>query len=204
MIQINGSDTPDVVVNQGFEFYPMDLCDFRGSYLIDSQPQESNQNNVTSNELPISLVDNVIMQHNTLSTDSIPPSVFPQYTVMEVSRDQLLALAYTPYNLEAFKIYIINDTINKLVMFNMYLKQKVFIETKQFVLNMSESIDPKRTLLYPVMILYDFNSDPFQDIPSAYLTVDDADNPVRWHIHISSELKADMFVNQYISGNYFV
>ncbi|KAA6332709.1 MAG: hypothetical protein EZS28_053245, partial [Streblomastix strix] len=45
MIQINGNDTPDVVVNQGFGYYPMDLCDFSGSYLLDPQPQESNQSN---------------------------------------------------------------------------------------------------------------------------------------------------------------
>ncbi|KAA6355152.1 MAG: hypothetical protein EZS28_049321 [Streblomastix strix] len=56
---------------------------------------------------------------------------------------------------------------------------------------MSESIDPKKTLLFPIMILYDFNTDPIQDIPSAYLTVADTDNPARWHIHISSQLKAD-------------
>ncbi|KAA6398697.1 MAG: hypothetical protein EZS28_005777 [Streblomastix strix] len=68
---------------------------------------------------------------------------------------------------------------------------------------MSGSIDPKRTLLFPVMILYDFNTDPIQDIPSAYLTVADTDNSARWHIHISSELKADKFVNYYVSGNYF-
>ncbi|KAA6324033.1 MAG: hypothetical protein EZS28_054239, partial [Streblomastix strix] len=54
------------------------------------------------------------------------------------------------------------------------------------------------------MILYDFNTDPIQDIPSAYLTVADTDNPARWHIHISSELKADKFVNYYLSGSYFI
>ncbi|KAA6363702.1 MAG: hypothetical protein EZS28_040772 [Streblomastix strix] len=68
---------------------------------------------------------------------------------------------------------------------------------------MSESIDPKKTLLFPVMILYDFNTDPIQDIPSAYLTVADTDNPSRWHIHISSQLKADKFINYYLSGSYF-
>ncbi|KAA6321258.1 MAG: hypothetical protein EZS28_054577, partial [Streblomastix strix] len=126
------------------------------------------------------------------------------YTVTEVSRDQLLGLAYTPYDLDAFKIYIIDDIVNKLVMFNMHLRQKGFIDVKQYVLSMSESIDPKRTLLFPIMILYDFNTDPIQDIPSAYLTVADTDNPSRWHIHISSELKADKFVNYYLSGSYFV
>ncbi|KAA6367478.1 MAG: hypothetical protein EZS28_036995, partial [Streblomastix strix] len=131
MIQINGNDTPDVVVNQGFGYYHMDLCDFRGSYLIDPQPQESNQNNITSNGEPISHIDSIIMQHDTIPSVPIPPSVFPQYTVTEVSRDQILALAYTPYDLDAFKIYIIDDTFNKLVMFNMHLRQKGFIDTKQ-------------------------------------------------------------------------
>ncbi|KAA6373298.1 MAG: hypothetical protein EZS28_031176, partial [Streblomastix strix] len=191
MIQINGNDTPDVVVNQGFGYYPMDLCDFSGSYLLDPQPQESNQNDITLNGEPISHIDSVIMQHDVLPPMPIPPSVFPQYTVTEVSRDQLLALTYTPYDLDVFKIYIIDDTVNKLVMFNMHLRQKGFIESKQYVLSMSESINPKKTLLFPVMILYDFNTDPIQDIPSAYLTVADTDNPARWHIHISSELKAD-------------
>ncbi|KAA6315473.1 MAG: hypothetical protein EZS28_055417, partial [Streblomastix strix] len=144
------------------------------------------------------------MQHDTIPSVPIPPSVFPQYTVTEVSRDQLLSLAYTPYDLDVFKIYIIDDTINKLVMFNMHLRQKGFIDTKQYVLSMSELIDPKKTLLFPVMILYDFNTDPIQDIPSAYLTDGDTDNPVRWHIHISSELKADKFVNYYLSGSYFI
>ncbi|KAA6374685.1 MAG: hypothetical protein EZS28_029788, partial [Streblomastix strix] len=204
MIQINGNDTPDVVVNQGSGFYPMDLCDFSGSYLIDPQPQESNQNNITSNGEPISHIDSVIMSHDTLPSVPIPPSVSPQYTVAEVSRDQLLALDYTPYDLDAFKIYIIDDTVNKLVMFNMHLRQKGFIDTKQYVLSMSESIDPKKTLLFPVMILYDFNTDPIQDIPSAYLTVADTDNPARWHNHISSQLKADKFVNYYLGGSYFV
>ncbi|KAA6361680.1 MAG: hypothetical protein EZS28_042793, partial [Streblomastix strix] len=89
-------------------------------------------------------------------------------------------------------------------MFNIHLRQKGFIETKQYVLSMSESIDPKKTLLFPVMILYDFNTDSIQDISSAYLTVADTDNPARWHIHISSELNADKFVNYYLSGNYFI
>ncbi|KAA6402985.1 MAG: hypothetical protein EZS28_001490 [Streblomastix strix] len=168
-IQNNGNDTPDVVVNQGSGFYPMDLCDFSGSYLIDPLPQESNQNDITSNGQPISHIDSVIMQHDTLPSVPIPPSVFPQYAVTEVSRDQLLALAYTPYDLDAFKIYIIDDTVNKLVMFNMHLRQKGFIESKQYLLSMSESIDPKKTLLLPVMILYDFNTDPIQDIPSSSL-----------------------------------
>ncbi|KAA6364522.1 MAG: hypothetical protein EZS28_039951 [Streblomastix strix] len=163
MIQINGNDTPDIVVNQGIGQYPMDLCDFSGSYLIDPQEQESKQNNITSNGQPISHIDNVIIQHDTLPSVPITPSVFPQYTVTEVSRDQLLALAYTPYNLDIFKIYIIDDTVIKLVMFNMHLRQKGFIEIKQYVLN----------------------------IPSAYLTVSDTDNPVRWHIHTQSVLKAD-------------
>ncbi|KAA6373284.1 MAG: hypothetical protein EZS28_031189 [Streblomastix strix] len=204
MIQINGNDTPDVVVNQGFGYYTVDLCDFSGSYLLDPQPQESNQSNNVSNVEPISHIDSVIMQHDVTPSVPIPPSIFPQYTVTEVSRDQLLALAYTPYDLDAFKIYIIDDTVNKLVMFNMHLRQKGFIDVKQYVLSMSESIDPKRTLLFPVMILYDFNTDPIQDIPSAYLTIADTDNPARWHIHISSELKADKFVNYYLSGSYFV
>ncbi|KAA6372842.1 MAG: hypothetical protein EZS28_031632 [Streblomastix strix] len=195
MIQINGNDKPDVVVNQGFEYYPMDLCDFSGSYLIDPLPQESNQNNKTSNGEPISHIVSVIMQHDILPPMPISPSIFPQYTVTEVSRDQLLALAYTPYDLDAFKIYIIDDTFNKLVMFNIHLRQKSFTEVKQYVLSMSESIDPKRTFLFPVMILYDFNTDPIQDIPLAYLTVADTDNLVRWHIHISSELKTVKFVN---------
>ncbi|KAA6379834.1 MAG: hypothetical protein EZS28_024637, partial [Streblomastix strix] len=191
MIQINGNDTPDVVVNQRSGFYPMDLCYFSSSYLIDPQPQESNQNNITLNRQPISHIDGVIIQHDILLPMPIPPSIFPQYTVTEVSRDQLLALAYTTYNLDTFKIYIIDDTVNKLVMFNMHLRQKEFIESKQYLLSMSESIDPKRTLLFPVMILYDFNTDPTQDILSAYLTVADTDNPARWYIHISSQLKAE-------------
>ncbi|KAA6384862.1 MAG: hypothetical protein EZS28_019609 [Streblomastix strix] len=204
MIQINANDTPDVVVNQGSGFYPMDLCDFSGSYLVDPPPQESNQSNIVSNVEPISHIDSVIMQHDTIPSVPIPPSVFPQYTVREVSGDQILALAYTPYDLDAYKIYIIDDTVNKLVMFNMHLRQKGFIDIKQYVLNMSESIDPKKTLLFPVMILYDFNTDPIQDIPSAYLTIADTDNNARWHIHISSELKADKFVNYYLNGSYFV
>ncbi|KAA6391096.1 MAG: hypothetical protein EZS28_013376 [Streblomastix strix] len=203
MIQINGNDTPDVVVNQGFGYYPMDLCDFSGSYLIDPLPQESNQKNITSNGEPISHIVSVIMQHDILPPMRISTSIFPQYTVTEVSRDQLLALAYTPYDLDAFKIYIIDDTVNKLVMFNIHLRLKRFTEVKQYVLSMSESIDPKRTFLFPVMIQYDFNTDPIQDIPLAYLTVADTDNPVRWHIHISSELKAVKFVNYCISGCYF-
>ncbi|KAA6396571.1 MAG: hypothetical protein EZS28_007904 [Streblomastix strix] len=204
MIQINGNDTPDVVVNQGFGYYPIDLCDFSGSYLIDPQPQESNQNNITSNRLPISHIDSVIMYHDTIPSVPIPPSVFPQYIVIEVSRDQLLALANTAYDLDVVKIYIIDDIVNKLVIFNMHLRQKGLIDTKQYLLSMSESIDPKRTLLFPVMILYDFNTDPIQDIPSAYLTVGDTDNPARWHIHISSQLKAEKFVNYYINSCYFV
>ncbi|KAA6381604.1 MAG: hypothetical protein EZS28_022868, partial [Streblomastix strix] len=114
MIQINGNDTPDVVVNQGSGFYPMDLCDFSRSYLIDPPPQEQNQNYITSNGEPIFYIDSVIMQHDTLPSVPIPSSVFPQYTVTEVSRDQILALAYTPYDLDVFKIYIIDDTVNKL------------------------------------------------------------------------------------------
>ncbi|KAA6368895.1 MAG: hypothetical protein EZS28_035578 [Streblomastix strix] len=119
------------------------------------------------------------MQHDILSPMPIPLSVFPQYTVTEVSSDQLFALDYTTYDLDAFKIYIIDDTVNKLFMFNIHLRQKGFIQTKQYVLSMSESIDPKRTLLFPFMILYDFNTDSNQDIPSAYLTVGDTDNPAR-------------------------
>ncbi|KAA6401440.1 MAG: hypothetical protein EZS28_003038 [Streblomastix strix] len=90
--------------------------------------------------------------------------------IAEVLRDKSLALAYTLYDLDVFKIYIIDDTANKLVMFNMHLRQKGFIDTKQYVLN----------------------------IPSAYLMVADTDNPARWHIHISSQLKADKFVNYYL------
>ncbi|KAA6381852.1 MAG: hypothetical protein EZS28_022624, partial [Streblomastix strix] len=179
MIQINGNDTPDAVVNQGFGYYPMDLCDFSGSYLIVPLPQESNLNNITSNGKPISHIDCVIMQHDILPPMPIPPSVYPQYIVTEVSRDQLLALAYTPYDLDGFKIYINDDTVNKLVMFNMHLRWIGFIDIKQYVLSMSQSIDPKRTLLFPVMILYDFITDPIQEIPSAYLKVADTDNPAR-------------------------
>ncbi|KAA6357567.1 MAG: hypothetical protein EZS28_046906, partial [Streblomastix strix] len=94
MIQINGNDTPDVVVNQGSGFYPLDLCDISGSYLIDPQPQESNQNNITSNGQHTSHIDSVIMQHDALPSISIPPLVFPQYTITEVSNDQLLAFSY--------------------------------------------------------------------------------------------------------------
>ncbi|KAA6354749.1 MAG: hypothetical protein EZS28_049724, partial [Streblomastix strix] len=198
------NDTPDVVVNQGSGFYPMDLCDFSGSYLIDPLPQESNQNDITSNGQPISDIDSAIMQHDILPPTPLPLSVFPKNTITEMSRDQLLALAYTPYDLDAFKIYIIDETVNKLVMFNMHLRQEGFIDTKQYVLSMSESINPKKTLLFLVMILYDFNIDPIQDIPSAYLTVAYTDNHARWHIHISSQLKADKFVNYYLSGSYFV
>ncbi|KAA6371250.1 MAG: hypothetical protein EZS28_033223 [Streblomastix strix] len=204
MIQINGNGTPYVVVNQGFRYYPMDLCDFSGSQLIDPQPQEQNQNNITSNGLSVSHIDSAIMQHDILPPMPIPPSVFPQYTVTEVSRDQLLALAYIPYDLDAFKIYIIDDIVNELVTLNMYLRQKAFTQTKQYLLSMSESIDPKRTLLFSVMILYDFNTGPTQDIPSAYLTVGEIDNPVRWYIQISSELKTEKFVNNYFGGSYFV
>ncbi|KAA6329773.1 MAG: hypothetical protein EZS28_053575, partial [Streblomastix strix] len=115
MIQINGNDTPDVVVNLGFRYYPMDLCDFTGSYLLDPQPQESNQSNTVSNVEPISHIYSVIMQHDVTPSVLIPSSVFPQYTVTEVSKDQILALACTPNDLDAFKIYIIDDTVNKLV-----------------------------------------------------------------------------------------
>ncbi|KAA6371007.1 MAG: hypothetical protein EZS28_033465, partial [Streblomastix strix] len=181
MIQINRTDTPEVIVNQGSGFYPMGLCDFSGSYLIELQSQESNQNNITSNGLPISYIDSVIMKHYTFLLVPIPQSVFQQYAVTEESRDQLLALAYTPYDIDAFKIYTIDDIINKLVMFNMHLRQKGFIETKQYIHGMSESIDPKRILLFPVLILYDFNIDAIQDIPSAYLTVGYTDNPgTKW------------------------
>ncbi|KAA6364158.1 MAG: hypothetical protein EZS28_040315, partial [Streblomastix strix] len=204
IIQINGNDTPDIVVNQGFGYYPMDLCDFSGSYLIDPQPQKQNLNNITSNGQPISQIDSIIMQHDILPPMPIPPSVFPQQSVTEMSRDQILALAYTSYYLDAFKIYINDDTVNKFVLFNMRLRQKGFIDIKQYLLSMSQSIDPKRTLLFPVMILYDFNTDPIQDIPSAYLTIVDTDIPVCWHIHISSELKVDKFVNYYISRSYFI
>ncbi|KAA6363413.1 MAG: hypothetical protein EZS28_041060, partial [Streblomastix strix] len=54
-----------------------------GSYLLDPQPQESNQNDMTTNGQPISHIDSVIMQHDTLPSVPIPPSVFPQYTVKE-------------------------------------------------------------------------------------------------------------------------
>ncbi|KAA6393528.1 MAG: hypothetical protein EZS28_010948, partial [Streblomastix strix] len=189
IIQINGNDTPDIVVNQGFGYNPMDLCDFSGSYLID--PAEQQNNNIINISQRISHIDSVIMQYEILPPMSIPLLVFPQYTVTEVSRFQLLALAFASYDLDASKVYIINDTVNKLVIFNMQLRQNGFIETKQYVLSMSQSIDPKRTLLFLVMILNDFNTDPIQDIVSVYLTVGDTDNPARWHIHISSELKAD-------------
>ncbi|KAA6398321.1 MAG: hypothetical protein EZS28_006151 [Streblomastix strix] len=155
MIQINGIDTLDVVVNQRLGFYPMDLCDFIRNYLIDTQPQEQNQNNISSNGEPIYYIDSVIMQHDTLLSVSIPLSVFPQYTVPEVSRDQLLALTYIPYDIDAFKIYITDNSINKLVKFNMHFRQKGFIKTKRYIL------------------------------------IGDTDNPVRLHIDISSELKAD-------------
>ncbi|KAA6378533.1 MAG: hypothetical protein EZS28_025941 [Streblomastix strix] len=144
------------------------------------------------------------MQHDTLPTVPISPSVFPQYAVTEVSRDQLLALDSTPFDLDDYKIQIFEDTVKKLVMFNMHLRQKGFIETKQYVLCMSESIDPKRTKLFPVMILYDVNTNPIQNILSAYFTDGDTDNPARWHIHISLELKADKFAHNYISGSDFV
>ncbi|KAA6364799.1 MAG: hypothetical protein EZS28_039674 [Streblomastix strix] len=175
-----------------------------GSYLIDPLPQESNQNDIASNREPISYIDSVIMQHDTFPSVLIPPSVFPQYTVIKVSRDQILALAYTSYDLDVFKIYIIDDAVNKLVKFNIHLRQKGFIDNKQYALSMSESVDPKKTLLFLVMILYDFNTDPIQDIPSAYLTIADTDNPSGWHIHISSQLKTDKFVNYYLSVSYFV
>ncbi|KAA6383061.1 MAG: hypothetical protein EZS28_021412 [Streblomastix strix] len=124
MIYINGNDTPDVVVNQGFGYYPMDLSDFSESYLIDPQKQEQNQNNIISNGQPILHIDSAIMQHDTIPSVPTPPSVFPQYTIIEMSREQLLALAYTQYDLNTIKIYIIDDTVNKLVMFNMHLRQK--------------------------------------------------------------------------------
>ncbi|KAA6365032.1 MAG: hypothetical protein EZS28_039441 [Streblomastix strix] len=201
MISISKNDTADVDVNQGFGYYPMDLCDFSGNYLIEPQTQESNKNGTTSKGQPFSHIDSAIMQHNNLPSVSILPSVFPQFTETEVSRDQQLELAYTPYDLDVINVYIIDDTVNKLVMFNTYLRQKWFIETKQYLLNMNESIDPIRSLLFPVMILYDFNTDPIYDIFTAYQTVGDTDIPVRWHIHISSELKSDKFVNYYISGS---
>ncbi|KAA6378498.1 MAG: hypothetical protein EZS28_025975 [Streblomastix strix] len=96
MISISKNDTADVVVNQGSGYHPMDLCDFSGSYLFDSQIQESNENGTTSNGQPISHLNRVNIQHDTFLSVPITPSVFPQYTVTEVSRDQLLALAYTP------------------------------------------------------------------------------------------------------------
>ncbi|KAA6359577.1 MAG: hypothetical protein EZS28_044896 [Streblomastix strix] len=123
----------DFAVTQRFGYYPLDLCNFRGN--------------------------SVIMQHDILPPMPIPPSVFPQYTVTKVSRDQLLALIYTPYDLEAFKNQIIDDTVNILVMFNMHLRQRGLLK--------------------------------LNNIPYAYLTVGNIDNSVRWHIHISSELKAD-------------
>ncbi|KAA6395385.1 MAG: hypothetical protein EZS28_009087 [Streblomastix strix] len=130
MIQINGNDTPDVVVIQGSGFYPMDLCDFCGSYLIEPLLQESNQNNITQNGQPISHKDNAIMQHDILQPMPFPSQVFPKYTVTEISKDQFLALTYTPFDLDAYKIYIIDDTVNKLIIFNQHLRQKGF-----FVLN---------------------------------------------------------------------
>ncbi|KAA6384118.1 MAG: hypothetical protein EZS28_020353, partial [Streblomastix strix] len=165
MIQINGNDTSDDVVNQGSRFYPIDLCDFSGSHLIDPLPQESNQNNITSNVQPISHIDSVIMQYDILPPMPIPSSVFPQYSVTEISRDQLLALAYTPYDLDVFKIYIIDNTVNILVMFNMRLRQKRFLESKQYLIGMNLSLDPKRTLLlydgvFPVPQLFHDVLDP--------------------------------------------
>ncbi|KAA6376467.1 MAG: hypothetical protein EZS28_028005, partial [Streblomastix strix] len=162
------------------------FCPLKAAYFVKDGPINSDLQLRLAKFFPIKT-------SYTLFAVPIPPSVFPQYTVTEVSRDQKLALAYTLYGLDAFKIYIIDDRVNKLVMINMHLRQKGFIEGKKYVLNLSQSIDPKRTLLFPVMILYDFNTDPIQDIPSAYLTVADTDNPARWHIHISLELKADKF-----------
>ncbi|KAA6389782.1 MAG: hypothetical protein EZS28_014690, partial [Streblomastix strix] len=102
MIQFNGNDTPDVVVKSGFEYYPIDQCDFIKSYLIDPPVQESNNNNnVIVNGQPISYIDSDIMQHDTKSPVPIPPSVFPQYAVTEMSRDQLFGLVYTQYDLDA-------------------------------------------------------------------------------------------------------
>ncbi|KAA6391347.1 MAG: hypothetical protein EZS28_013129 [Streblomastix strix] len=74
------------------------------------------------------------MQHDTLPSVSTLPYVFPLYTVTEVARDQLLALVYTPYYLDTFKIYVIEETIKSLIIFNMHLRQKGFVETKQYVL----------------------------------------------------------------------
>ncbi|KAA6399294.1 MAG: hypothetical protein EZS28_005179 [Streblomastix strix] len=121
---ITKNHTPDVVVNQGFGYYPIDLCDFSGSYLIDPQLQESNQKNITSNGQQISHIDSAIMQDATFPSVLFPPSVFLLYSVTEVSRDQLLTFVDTPYDLDTFKIYVIDDTVSKLVMINMHLRQK--------------------------------------------------------------------------------
>ncbi|KAA6376506.1 MAG: hypothetical protein EZS28_027968 [Streblomastix strix] len=103
-----------------------------GSQLIDPPVQESNSNNdIGANGQPISYIDSAIMQHDTKPQVPNQPSVFPQYAVTELLRDQLFALTYTQYDLDAFKINIIDVTVNKLVMFNIQLKQKGFIETKQ-------------------------------------------------------------------------
>lgn len=59
---------------------------------------------------------------------------------------------YTSYDLDAVKIYIIEDIVNELVMINMYSRLKSYIETKQYILSVRVSINPKKTLLYPFMI----------------------------------------------------
>ncbi|KAA6357997.1 MAG: hypothetical protein EZS28_046476 [Streblomastix strix] len=174
------------------------------TYLFVPQTKESNENGTASNRQPISHIDRVIIQHDTFPSVPIPPTFFSQYTVTDVSRDQLLALAYTSYDLDSFNIQLPDDSVIKLVIFNMFLRENRFVEIQQYVHSMSESIDPIRTLLLPVMIQYDFSTDTKYDTPSAYLTVASKDNSVSWHIHIPSELKTDKFVNYYISKNYFV
>ncbi|KAA6362805.1 MAG: hypothetical protein EZS28_041668 [Streblomastix strix] len=85
MIQNNGNDTLNVVVNQGFGFYPMDLGDFKESYLMDPQKQELNENGITSNGLLISHTYSVIKQYDTLPPMPVPSSIFRLYTLTEMS-----------------------------------------------------------------------------------------------------------------------
>ncbi|KAA6366089.1 MAG: hypothetical protein EZS28_038384 [Streblomastix strix] len=107
MIQINGNDTPDVVVNQGFGFYPMDLCDFSGSYLIDPLKQSNDNSYQQSIDMANSHIDAVTIQHDILPSIPIPPSVFPQFTIKEVDKDQLLSQTFIPYNFDEFKNYAV-------------------------------------------------------------------------------------------------
>ncbi|KAA6377408.1 MAG: hypothetical protein EZS28_027065 [Streblomastix strix] len=127
----------------------MDLCTFGGSYLIDPQHQESNWNGTTSNGQPICHIDSDIMQHDTLLSVQRPPSIFPQYTVTEILRDQLLVLAYTPYDLDAFKNNVIKSTANKLVIFYMHLKLKSSIQDiPSTYLTVGDTDNPVRCGIY--------------------------------------------------------